>query len=110
MRQPWIADSPTPPQPKTSAVLPACTLAVLTAAPTPVITPQPISAARSSGTSRAIFTTLSACSVATSASTPQPLKTFRGWPWASLTRVLPSGSVQAALAAWSHSCGRPLWQ
>ena len=48
---------PTPPQPKTATVEPGSTFAVLSAAPTPVVTPQPISAARSSGMSSRIFTT-----------------------------------------------------
>ncbi len=41
--------SPTPPTPKTAMLAPGGTAAVLITAPTPVITEQPISAARSSG-------------------------------------------------------------
>ena len=53
---PLIAESPTPPQPITATVEPTSTLAVLITAPKPVVTPQPISAARSSGMSSRIFT------------------------------------------------------
>ena len=58
---PLIADRPTPPQPITATVSPGSTLAVWNTAPTPVITPQPISAARSSGMSSRIFTTAFSC-------------------------------------------------
>ncbi len=53
---PWITFRPTPPQPMTATALPACTAAVLMTAPTPVITPQPMSAALSRGMSSRIFT------------------------------------------------------
>jgi hypothetical protein len=66
---------------------------VLTAAPKPVMTPQAINAARSSGICRSIFTRLSACKVAYSAMTPQPQKTLSGDPAASNVRTLPSGKV-----------------
>ena len=42
---PFTADSPTPPQPITATVEPGSTFAALNTAPTPVITPQPTSAA-----------------------------------------------------------------
>ena len=60
MAAPLIADSPTPPQPITATVLPTSIFAVLMTAPKPVVTPQPMSAARSNGMSSRIFT--SACS------------------------------------------------
>ena len=47
---PWITLRPTPPTPNTAMLAPAGTAAVLITAPTPVITEQPMSAARSSGT------------------------------------------------------------
>ena len=50
MRAPWITAWPTPPQPRTATLAPGLTFAVLSAAPTPVVTPQPMSAALSSGT------------------------------------------------------------
>ena len=42
VRAPWMADSPTPPAPNTATVEPGSTLAVLSTAPTPVVTPQPM--------------------------------------------------------------------
>ena len=62
IRAPWIAESPIPPAPKTATVEPGSNLAVLSAAPTPVVTPHPISAARSSGMSSRIFTSAFSCS------------------------------------------------
>ncbi|GCA53834.1 hypothetical protein KGO5_06308 [Sinorhizobium sp. KGO-5] len=41
-RSPWMTLSPMPPRPKTMAVAPISTLAVLITAPMPVVTPQPI--------------------------------------------------------------------
>src|SRR5512138_3740069 len=46
--------SPTPPTPNTAMLAPGDTAAVLMTAPTPVITEQPMSAARSSGISGSI--------------------------------------------------------
>src|SRR5438270_13226047 len=48
MRAPWMTAWPTPPQPMTATVEPGLTCAVLRAAPTPVVTPQPMSASCSS--------------------------------------------------------------
>ena len=62
MRAPWTIDSPTPPQPKTATVWPACSPELRNAAPTPVSTPQPTSAAWSSGSSGSIFTSEFSCS------------------------------------------------
>ena len=58
---PAIADpcmqfSPTPPHPKTATDVPGSTPAVLIAAPTPVVTPQPTSAATSMGMSLSMGT------------------------------------------------------
>ena len=47
IRAPWMAAMPTPPQPNTTTDEPGATLAVLMAAPTPVVTPQPMSEATS---------------------------------------------------------------
>ena len=41
---PCIAESPTPPHPKTATVDAGVTFAVLIVAPSPVVTPQPIKA------------------------------------------------------------------
>ena len=51
---PCTTFSTTPPTPKTAMLAPAGTAAVLMTAPTPVITEQPMRAARSSGMSRSI--------------------------------------------------------
>ena len=59
MRAPWITFRPTPPQPNTATDEPGSTFAVLNTAPTPVVTAQPTSAARSSGIFGSIFTRLS---------------------------------------------------
>ena len=48
-------------QPKTATVEPGSMRAVLSTAPTPVVTPQPISAARSSGISLVILTRAFSC-------------------------------------------------
>ncbi len=72
MRQPWITLMPTPPQPMTTQVEPGVTLAVLIAAPTPVVTPQPISEAISNGTSSSILMAPSCGTTSDSANVPNP--------------------------------------
>jgi len=62
IRVPWMIDSPTPPQPNTATVWPASSPELRNAAPTPVNTPQPTSAARSSGSSGSIRTIEFSCS------------------------------------------------
>ena len=62
IRAPWMIDSPTPPQPNTATVCPAWSPELRNAAPTPVNTPQPTSAARSSGSSASILTSEFSCS------------------------------------------------
>ena len=69
---PWIADPPTPPAPKTATVAPGGILAVVSAAPKPVVTPHPISAIRSSGRSSSIFTTAVSSTIAAWAKPPAP--------------------------------------
>ena len=61
MAAPLTADRPTPPQPMMATSMPGSTLAVWKTAPTPVITPQPMSAARSSGMSSRTFTSACSC-------------------------------------------------
>ncbi len=46
---PWMHDRPMPPRPNTATVEPASTLAVLSTAPMPVVTPQPSKQTLSSG-------------------------------------------------------------
>ncbi len=107
---PWITDSPTPPQPKTATEEPGSTRAVLNTAPTPVVTPQPTSAAQSSGIFGSILIRFSAETVAYSAIAPQPEKMPSGSPRASRTRGVPSSGVVSALPCSRHSTGRPAAQ
>ena len=58
---PLTAERPMPPQPITATVAPGSTLAALKTAPTPVMTPQPTSAARSNGMSSSTFTIEFSC-------------------------------------------------
>ncbi len=55
MRAPWMTEMPTPPQPNTTTEEPGVTLAVLMAAPTPVMTAQPTREATSKGMSSSIL-------------------------------------------------------
>ena len=72
MRQPWMTLMPTPPHPMTAQVEPGVTLAVLMAAPTPVVTPQPMSEAISNGTSSSILMAPSCGTTNDSAKVPNP--------------------------------------
>jgi hypothetical protein len=71
-RAPWITDRPTPPQPITATVEPGRTFAVLIAAPTPVVMPQPISAPTSHGTSGSSLIAPCQGTTISSAQVPQP--------------------------------------
>ena len=108
MRAPCTAFSPMPPQPKTATLLPILTLAALTTAPTPVITPQPSSAALSRGKSGGILTTAASGIVESCANVETPAKCRTG---VSLIRkrVVPSGirPVRRICVPTSHSAGRP---
>src|SRR5262249_13513438 len=72
MRAPWITLMPPPPHPITATDEPGFTFAVLTAAPTPVVTPQPISDATSYGTSSGIFTAQFCGTTSSSENVPVP--------------------------------------
>ena len=96
---------PIPPQPMTATVDPACTRAPLTTDPMPVITAQPSSAARSSGSSSGTFTTALRCTTICSAKAPSPVIGVTGTsPWRSLG-VEPGGRVRDRRP--SHSQVRP---
>ena len=97
-----------PPAPNTTQDEPGSTFAVLSAAPTPVITAQPTIAALSMPMLGSVLITLSRCSVAYSAITPTPAKWFSVLPFESLRRLVPSGSVVVALAETSQRAGRPI--
>ncbi len=76
--------------------------AVLSAAPTPVSTPQPISAATLSGTSSGILTTLMSGTIVSSENVPQHAIWCSG-PSGDESRVEPSSMPPAAaMAAFSH--------
>src|SRR5882762_3757491 len=107
MRAPWITERPTPPQPNTATLEPGSTLAVLNTAPTPVVTPQPTSAAHSAGILGSVFIKFSADTVAYSAIAPQPEKMLSAAPLPSCTRGEPSSGVVSALPCSRHSTGRP---
>ena len=69
---------PTPPHPNTTTDDPGVTFTVLIAAPTPVVTPQPMSDAISNGTSSAILMAASAGIVVYSANVPAPARPYSG--------------------------------
>ena len=72
MRAPWTTDCPTPPQPMTATLDPGCTPAVFSAAPRPVVTPQPSSASWSSARSVCTGTIDASSTTIASANVPQP--------------------------------------
>ena len=65
-----ITERPTPPQPITQTDAPGSTCAVLTTAPTPVVTEQPIRHPTSNGTLAGMGTTADAGTTAASANVP----------------------------------------
>ena len=87
MRQPWMTDWPTPPQPMIATVEPGSTPAVLSAAPTPVVTPQPMSASCSSGRLVSIFTIDDSLHVIVSAKVPRPVIVMYSVPSGRLPRI-----------------------
>ena len=107
---PFTADRPTPPQPMTATVEPAGTRAVLITAPTPVMTPQPTSVARSSGMSRSIFTSAFSCTTICSAkaerlrnwciSSPPFQDSRRDWPGTIFTSVFSHSTVRPEVHCW----------
>ena len=76
-----MAAMPTPPQPKTTTDDPGVTLAQFTAAPTPVVTPQPMRAAISKGTSSSMAIAARSWMVAYSLNVPVP-----DMPWTGVAR------------------------
>ena len=98
MRAPCTIDNPMPPAPITSTVAPASTLAVLSAAPTPVCTAHPMMHARSSGRSASILIAADSATTTYSAIAASPSPRYTTLP-CRLRRVLPSGSIDIAIAA-----------
>ena len=112
-RAPWTELRPTPPQPITTTLDPALTLAVLTTAPMPVSTPQAISDALSSFRSFGITTACEASTTMCSAKAPVRRPWTIGLPSPSLSgrrlverehlfaehrRALGAGRAEAAVA------------
>src|SRR5215472_1210400 len=94
-----------PPQPMTATVAPGATRAVLKTAPSPVVTPQPISAARSSGISGVTLTTARSWTSISSAKEPRPAN----WPSpvpSAESRGLSSARTPGVWQRW----GRPVRQ
>ena len=101
---PCTVACPTPPQPKTATELPGSTRAVHSAAPTPVVTAQPISASCSSGRSVSTLTRLASLTVMTSAMLPRPVmagscSTVSDHAWQQGERRLRLAQVSAAVQA-----------
>ena len=88
-RAPWITDVPTPPQPITATVAPGVTCAVLSAAPNPVVNPQPISASWSDGRSVSTGMHDASWQIISSAKLPTPLIALAVDPSARRTRCVP---------------------
>ncbi len=107
MRAPWITEFPTPPHPKTATLEPGATRAVFSAAPTPVVTPQPTKAARSNGMSLSIFTTARSCSSIISANPDKSENCAMPTPSWDSRGAAPLGRRQARL--FEQRCGQPRW-
>jgi hypothetical protein len=100
---PAIAASPTPPQPNTATDSPRRTAAVLMAAPTPAITPQPSRPAAVAGAAGSTLVHCPACTSVFSTNAPMPS--------AGLSSV-PSARVIFCAALWvaKQYCGSPFRQ
>ena len=95
---PFTADSPMPPQPITATVAPGSTFAAWNTAPTPVITPQPTSAQRSSGTSSRTFTTACSCTSMYSAKAERLNAWFSTSPFQVSRRAAPGSSFTSVFS------------
>ena len=102
-------ESPTPPSPMTATVDPARTSAVLTTAPTPVETPQPISAATSGGTPSGMGTTALAGTTWWVLMVPMERYARTGDPSARERRVVPSAWAWRRDGEPEQSHWRPRW-
>ena len=80
MRQPWRTLRPTPPQPQMAQLVPGRTSAVLIAAPTPVMTPQPIRDALTRGMSLSILMAVFSATTVYSQRPPMEAKGIRSSP------------------------------
>ena len=108
IRAAWTQNWPIPPAPITTTLDPSSTRARFSTAPTPVSAAQPIRAPCSSGTSSGSGSTAAAGTTICSASAPIAVIRYTGAPSSDM-RVVPSGSVPAAIPARSgaQATGRP---
>src|SRR3954464_15917527 len=88
---PITTDNPTPPQPTITTLWPCCTAAVFVTAPTPVATPQPISAPSSAGSLTPTRTAPDAGTTARWPNEPTARYERTASPPGLLSRVPPSG-------------------
>ena len=96
---------PTPPAPKTITDEPGLICAVLIAAPTPVITPQPISAATLSGIESSTGITAFSGTIISSAKVPQPVMPPTGFPSTMKCGVIIICIIVAHRFAWPRRQG-----
>ena len=108
-RAPWTTFSPTPPHPITRTDAPASTCAQRVAAPTPVGTAQPISAACGQGMSLEMGTSISAGHTTDSAKVPRRAIWLMSCPLRR-RRCVPSSMTKRAEAYPSQRIERPLEQ
>ena len=94
-RHPWMMLRPTPPQPMTATRSPGRTPAVWMAAPTPVVTAQPTSAATGKGMSSGMGTTAVSRSMVLSAKVAALRPWYRG-VLPRRSRVVPSSMLPKA--------------
>ena len=103
---PWITLRPTPPQPITATVSPRRMSAVFAAAPKPVSTPQPMSAARVSGTSSSMRIVEISGHTSSSEKVPRPDIWCSGTPPRAKRGVMSSWPpVAIAMKPGSHISG-----
>ena len=88
---PMTHDRPTPPRPMTATLAPAGTAAVLTTAPTPVETQQPMSAATAGSTPSGSAIAAASGTTAAAAIVPIPQYDRTGSPPSVASTVAPSG-------------------
>src|SRR5688572_8437333 len=109
-RAPCSTLRPTPPQPITTTVSPGCTRALKTAAPTPVVTLQPISASTGKSSDAGAGTQPISGTTAYSAKHATLPMWAQSWPASVCRREVLSYSLPLVRACSSQRCGRPLSQ
>lgn len=107
-RAPSMTLSPTPPSPTTATVSPRRTCAVLIAAPAPVMTPRPRTAARGIGPSSGTWASWFSCASTRSAKAPSPHIWTAGAPPAVIRAGAPVG--RGVSSGCRHRCVGPARQ